>query len=193
MRETYRTPALVLTQYPRGEGHLSVCLFTKDLGVLYATAQSARHGQAKLQSALQVFSYTDMSLVRGKGVWRVTGAVLEENFYQTLRGKPRARLLSARFLHLLKNIPLPETPTSSDMLWEMIMETFSMFINCRDEDVDMVERVSIYRLLALLGYASREVLPVAFTQASVDELCLAARKEGQSLVRVINEGIHATA
>lgn len=191
MRETYRTRALVLTQYPRGDDHLTVRLLAENLGVLFATAQSARRAKAKLAPALQTLSYTDVSLVRGRGVWRVTGGVLEENFYQTLKEKPRARLAAARVAKLVDRLPLGDAPTSVIEVFEILLTCLSALVASTDSDAETVERIGVYRLLVLLGYAAEDVFAEGVRGEYGPDLYSLAREKQHTLTVCINEGIRS--
>jgi len=71
----------VLARAHTGEATTFLTLLTPDLGLVYARAQSLRKPGAKLASSLATLTESSVVLVRGKDGWRVTGAVLEENWF----------------------------------------------------------------------------------------------------------------
>jgi len=79
--EIYTTEAIVCGRILRGEHDLTLRLYTKDAGMIFARAGGARAGESKLRYGLQDFSYSTVSLVHGRHEWRVTGASPIENFY----------------------------------------------------------------------------------------------------------------
>ncbi len=57
-----------------GESNRFLYIFTRDLGLVGASAQGVRELKSKLRYSLQDFSYSSVDLVRGKEVWRVVNA-----------------------------------------------------------------------------------------------------------------------
>jgi hypothetical protein len=49
-------------------------LFTRDLGLLYVHAQGVREVRNRNRFALRTHAHTQVTLVRGRGTWRLTGA-----------------------------------------------------------------------------------------------------------------------
>lgn len=68
---TYTTEALVCGNYINNTSDKSFLLFTRQAGMLYATARSVREERSKQRYALQLFSLINISLIRGKNGWRV--------------------------------------------------------------------------------------------------------------------------
>lgn len=57
-----------------GETGKYYSIFTRDLGMIYASAQGVRKMSSKLRFVLQDFAYIKIDLVQGKDFWRVTSA-----------------------------------------------------------------------------------------------------------------------
>ena len=74
MYRIYTTEGIVLKGFATGEASKILAVFTRDLGLLYARAQSVREERSKLRYCLQDFSLGSFDLVRGKSGWRVTSA-----------------------------------------------------------------------------------------------------------------------
>src|SRR6185369_11774060 len=74
MYHIYTTPAFVVYSTSHGESGKFLLLFTKDFGMIGATAQGLRLNQSKLRYHLQDSNFSNISIVRGKEIWRVTGA-----------------------------------------------------------------------------------------------------------------------
>jgi len=104
MYHLYHTDAFVLGGTPSGEGSKTISLFTRELGFLVASAQSVREERSKLRYGLQDFSYSEITLVRGKEFWRVTNAALKENIFQALVGSREARRMVGRIFALLRRL-----------------------------------------------------------------------------------------
>ncbi len=70
----YHTRGLILSSSSIGESNRFYKIFTEDLGLVGASAQSVRVGKSKLRYVLQDFSWVTLDLVRGKEVWRLISA-----------------------------------------------------------------------------------------------------------------------
>src|SRR6056297_1890561 len=78
---TYTTDALVCGTFDRNTADRSYRLFTRELGMLYADARSARKENSKQRQALQDFSLIRVSLVKGKGGWKIGSVTEVKNYY----------------------------------------------------------------------------------------------------------------
>ena len=76
---TYTTEALVCGSFDQNTSDRSFLLFTRDAGMLYATARSVREEVSKQRHALQDFSRIRVSLIKGKQGWRVGSVEAEHN------------------------------------------------------------------------------------------------------------------
>ncbi len=74
MHHIYHTEGIILGSKAYGEAGKCYYIFTKDLGMIFASAQGVRKISSKLRYVLQDFSYIKLDLVRGKDFWRLTSA-----------------------------------------------------------------------------------------------------------------------
>ena len=79
MHHIYTTKAIIIKSIPTGEANRFYFLFTKDLGFIKASAQGVRLLKSKLKGHLQTFSIVNISVVKGKEIWRITSSELVEN------------------------------------------------------------------------------------------------------------------
>lgn len=70
----YHTRGIILSSSPVGESNRFYKIFTLELGLVGASAQSVREGKSKLRYTLQDLSFVTVDLVRGKEVWRIVSA-----------------------------------------------------------------------------------------------------------------------
>lgn len=75
--EKYTTHALVIESYDQGEHDRVYKLFTREFGLVTAHAKSVRKLESKLRAHVQPRSFSLVTLVQGREVWRLVGA--EEN------------------------------------------------------------------------------------------------------------------
>lgn len=109
--QTYNTEAVICGVWDRNTADRSYLLFTRDAGMLYADAKSARLERSKQRCALQEFSRIKVSLVRGKGGWRVASVEAVANPFLAALTRPergvvvKVTQLLRRFVHGEEVIP----------------------------------------------------------------------------------------
>ncbi len=72
----HTTEGFILSSTPVGEANRIYHIFTRNFGVIIATAQGVRLGKSKLRPHLLDYSFSSVSFVKGKDFWRITGASL---------------------------------------------------------------------------------------------------------------------
>jgi recombinational DNA repair protein (RecF pathway) len=70
----HTTEGFILSSVPVGEANRIYHIFTREFGVIIATAQGVRLGKSKLRPHLLDYSFSSISLVKGKEFWRITSA-----------------------------------------------------------------------------------------------------------------------
>lgn len=152
MHNIYTTEGFILKSINFGEANKYFLIFTKDFGLIKATAQGARLLKSKLRYSLEDYSFTQVSIVRGREIWRLTSAqnkIATRNFLR--EDKEKFLLLSRLFSLLLrllhgeeKNDSLFESLKSGiDFMSENILTT---------EQLSNLECVLALRILSSLGY-----------------------------------------
>lgn len=106
---TYTTEALVCGAFDSNTSDRSYLLFTRDAGMVRASARSVREERSKQRYALQEFSLVRVSLVRGKTGWRIGSATGEANVF-TNAGAREARAGIVRVIKLLRQFLHGEEP-----------------------------------------------------------------------------------
>ncbi|MEK7568828.1 MAG: DNA repair protein RecO [Patescibacteria group bacterium] len=99
----YHTRGIILGSVPVGESNRFYKIFTEELGLVGATAQSVREGKSKLRYTLQDLSFASVDLVRGKEVWRVTSAG-EWRAFPVIKGDALRLKLFARACSLVSRL-----------------------------------------------------------------------------------------
>ena len=74
MHHMYHTEGIILGSRNYDEAGKYYSIFTRDLGMIQASAQGVRKMSSKLRFILQDYSYVKVDLVKGKDFWRVTSA-----------------------------------------------------------------------------------------------------------------------
>lgn len=122
-------------------------LLTEDFGLVRARAEGLRKSGAKLASSLQTLCECDVTLVRGKDGWRITGALLSENRFRTLTLTARASVarITALFLRLMP--PDAHEPGFFSLYTDFLKELPLQ----EQEAQDTLECTVALSLLSLLG------------------------------------------
>src|SRR3989344_4669221 len=74
MHHIYHTEGIILGSKNFGESGRYYSIFTRNLGMVYASAQGVRKMSSKLRFILQDFACVKIDLVQGKDFWRVPSA-----------------------------------------------------------------------------------------------------------------------
>ena len=152
----YQTEALILGSTSVGEANRFIDMFTKDLGRVRAVARSVREERSKLRFSLQDFSISDVSLVRGKEVWRIVGAENQFNFHNELKGRIEERNTIVRLLSLLKRLLNGEEENT--VLFRVISDSLSFLrtTTLNKEELNSFECLVALRVLYNLGYLAKD-------------------------------------
>lgn len=179
MHHIYTTPAFVVHSSPHGEAGKFLLLFTRDFGMIGATAQGIRLAQSKLRYHTQDASFSNISVVRGKEMWRVTGA---HELPHAIRGP-----IHLKILKLLKRLLHGED--KNEKLFNIIEELYNTEI--KEEDYEIVECLTVLRILDTLGYVrSTSNIGVLLGGVSIDNDSISIAKENKSnIVTVINSAL----
>ncbi len=147
----YNTEGFVLGSLPHGEANSFIYIFTRELGLVGARAQSVRTVSSKLRFSLQDFSYAKVSLVRGKNVWRITNATLINNFHTDFKNEPEKAVVCANVFALLKKLLAGEEKNAE--LFGIISDGLLFLKNsCEKGDVSQTELLLVLKILHNLGY-----------------------------------------
>ncbi|MEI7719635.1 MAG: recombination protein O N-terminal domain-containing protein [bacterium] len=217
MHKIFVTEGLVLVKRGAGEANTTVALFTKELGLIRASARSARLAKSKLRYGLETLTQARFSLVRGRYEWKLVGVegperallVLPKNsenaetegaeqgsFTHTQRRASLARItkLLLRLIHGEESVP---------ELYALVTDGLTHLARAESQkDAESIECVLVLRVLANLGYLPQttELAPFMpnpsagppvggfFSLELADEVA----RSRPFLIRTINESLTAT-
>lgn len=91
----YRTRGLILGSVSVGESNRFYKIFTEELGLIGATAQSVREERSKLRFSLQNYAWVKLDLVRGKSGWKIISGA-EDRAYAFIKKEGSAQKIFAR-------------------------------------------------------------------------------------------------
>lgn len=145
--KTYTTEAIVCGGRANNTSDKAFLLFTREAGMLWATARSVREERSRQRFALQDFSLIRVSLVRGKGGWKIGSVECERNYFGETDGTAReARGAITSIIRLLRQFVHGEI--SHPQLFE---DTKTALNNSRS--LSVIEIFTL-RLLHHLGYVA---------------------------------------
>ncbi|MFZ1987858.1 MAG: recombination protein O N-terminal domain-containing protein [Minisyncoccia bacterium] len=187
MRHKYPTEGIVLARTLVAEESVLVTLLTKELGLVRARAQGVRKSGAKLSSALQTWAESEIILVHGKEGWRISGALLKQNWFSHIT--PDARARASHISSLLLRLIHGESPDQT--IFAIFTGFLSALATLPEELHDPLECLAALRLLAALGLDAGDLpgtIPALYTPESLVEV---AGNRADFVARV-NRGISAS-
>jgi len=146
--QTYITEALVCGSSNRNTSDRTYFLFTRDGGMVRASARSVRKETSKQRYALQDFSYIRASLVSGKAGWRIAGVESFGNLFFLAESR-EARALVRNIVRLLRR-----TVQGEEAHQELFDDVISSLRKCNELNQNKLETILSLRTLYLLGYVS---------------------------------------
>ena len=153
MRPRYGAEAIVLARSPLAEASALLYLLTHEFGLVKVRAQGVRKPGAKLAGAVQTFNESEVILVRGKEGWRLSGAVLAKNWFETLSAPSRSR--AGRIARLFLRLVHGEShDTASFYIFRGLLEALP---SLTEEAADAAETLAALRILHALGLDAGDI------------------------------------
>jgi len=183
--DVHTTNALVLASTDVQDADKLLWLLTQDFGLVFASAKSVRREVSKLRYALQDLSLARVSLVQGRGMWRLTGA--QEEAPERLSSEASA--VFGRIATLVRRV----LPTDEEQ-----GAVFTCLASAREAlaletmSLEVIERVTVARVLYQLGYVTRTPAYQDILDTHHFDTDVIARGEelGEMLVADINNGLY---
>lgn len=185
----YTTDGIILKRTPFGEANILVHVLTSDLGLIMASARSARLYVSKLRPALQEYAYVSLSCIKGKGGWKITNVVSKGSFYFDYP-KYTHKVMSQITFVLMQMIQ-GETPQKE--VFEIVKKSFEFLKDVLEEDVSNFETLVVLRILNELGYVVKDSTTEVFLNNEWNDGLLGKVKENKiAIVGVINKALKAS-
>jgi len=154
----YTTEGFILKSANFGEANKYFFIFTKDFGLIKAAAQGVRHLKSKLRYGLEDFSLAQISVVRGREIWRLTSAEKKLSLCHPRKcGDPEKFLLFSQIFSLL--LRLLHGEEKNDLLFNIIKEGMNFLaqneVKLNSENLASFECIMALRILSALGYIGK--------------------------------------
>ncbi len=188
--QIHHTEGFVISGSNYGEANRYLSIFTKDFGLLQASAQGLRKVTSKLRFSLQDFSYSKIDLVQGKEIWRVTNARKITGYEKLSKNSETLKFLANIFRLLKRLCPGEEANTE---LFNYLTEIYNFLENesLDDQTLKNFECVSVLRILNYLGYIgaseNTSFITSPISLAVLSEAGLARRALIEEINKSLNE------
>lgn len=191
MHHIYHTEGLILGSKNFGEAGKYYSIFTRELGMIYASASGVRKMSSKLRFVLQDFSYIKVDLVQGRDFWRVTSASKTNMLEQISKNKETFGVFS-NIANLLKRLLAGVEPNES--LFADLINGLSILEKVeKREDLSNIEVIIVLRILHNLGYiGGGEKLQSLVKSPFEQDLIFEVSKSRTELLRQINKALKET-
>ncbi len=190
MHHIYHTEGIILGSYNYGEAGKYYSIFTRDLGLVNASAQGVRKISSKLRFILQDFSYVKVDLIRGKDFWRVTSASKTNKLENISKDSFKIHIF-ANITRLLKRLLAGEYP--NEALFTDLLNGLFFLENAKREELQNIEAIIVLRTLNNLGYIGDDALLKNIMKSPFEEnLIFEAKKSRTKILSEINNAIRET-
>ncbi len=190
MHHIHHTEGLILGSQNFGETGKYYSIFTRDLGMIYASAQGVRKISSKLRFVLQDFSYLKIDFVKGKDFWRITSAS-KTNKLENL-SDPKILEVFSSISKLLKRLLVGEDP-NKDLFLDLLNGLSLLEKAETKEELRNIEAVIVLRILNNLGYiGGNEILKDFIKSPFEEELMYKVSENRTKILSQINKALKET-
>ena len=144
----YTTDGIVLKQTPFGEANILLHILTSDLGLITASARSARLSVSKLRPALQEYAYISVTCIKGKNGWKITNSASKGSFFFDYP-KYTHKVMSQIVAVLMQMITGEE---HNKNIFDTVKSGFEALKSVPEKDISNFETIAVLRILNELGY-----------------------------------------
>ena len=191
MHHIHHTEGIIFGSKNFGEAGRYYYIFTRDLGMVYASAQGVRKMSSKLRFVLHDFAYVKVDLVQGKDFWRVTSATKTNTLEQIIK-QPEHFEVFANISRLLKRL-LTGTATNEILFADLLNGLSSLEKSKTIEDLHNLEIIIVLRILHNLGYIGGNATLQTFIQSPLEEeMVFEISKNRGVIISEINKALKET-
>jgi len=191
MHHIYHTEGLVLGSRNSGEAGKYYYIFTRNLGMVYASASGVRKMSSKLRFVLQDFAYIKVDLVQGRDFWRVTSATKTSQL-EKITKRPETFKIFTNITRLLKRLLAGVEP--NETLFVDLLNGLSILEKADTmKDLRNLEAIIVLRILNNLGYIGdsptlKDLIKSPFEESMLFEIS----KSRNHILRQINKALKET-
>lgn len=191
MHHIYHTEGLILGSKSYGETGKYYSIFTRDLGMIYASAQGVRKMSSRLRFVLNDYAYIKLDFVRGKDFWRLTTAS-KTNMLEDVSKNKGAFRIYVNIARLLQRLLAGEDANVE--LFDDVLKGLMILEKCKTEDeFRNTEAVIVLRVLHNLGYIGENNALDNVIKSPLEEVLIyEAAKNRPKMLLEINKALSET-
>lgn len=190
MHHIYHTEGIILGSGNHGETGKYYSIFTRDLGMIYASAQGVRKISSKLRFILQDFAYLKIDLVKGKDFWRITSAS-KTNKLEKL-SQPETYQVFNNISKLLKRL-LAGEDANEDLFVDLLNGLSILEESETKDELRNIEAIIVLRILNNLGYIGGDEVLKDFIKSPFEEdIIFKVSKSRTKILYQINKALKET-
>ena len=153
MYKIYTTEGLIIESRIFGESNKIYFILTRDFGLIKATAQGVCKTESKQKFGLQTLSFSKISLVKGRDIWKITSAIPLENVFSNLKGEKNKLNLFVRVISLIRKLLVEE---EKEPIFFDVVKSLYKFLkteNANNKDkLSSAELLTVMKILHTSGY-----------------------------------------
>lgn len=191
MHHIHHTEGIILGSRNFSEAGKYYFIFTRDVGMITASAQGVRKMSSKLRFILQDFSYVKIDLVQGRDLWRVTSAS-KTNLLENITKRKENFQILANISRLLRRL-LPDIEPNPELFTDLISGLSMLEKAEKKEDLQNIEAIIVLRMVNNLGYIGGNENLKAFIKSPFEEnMIFEISKHRPNILREINKALKET-
>jgi DNA repair protein RecO (recombination protein O) len=190
MHHIYHTEGFILSSRNVGEANKILTIYTREIGFVKALAQGVRLVKSKLRFALHDFSYTNIDLVRGKDIWRITSATPITSF-PLLRREKNSLSIMAQVSKLIEKLCYVEQPNEI-IFNKLIQSLYLLDVQYVEESKrEALELYLVLNIMSALGYIGDSKILSNYLEDSFDVYKIEnLLKNKKSIITHINKALN---
>lgn len=190
MHHIHHTEGIILGSKNYGEAGKCFYIFTRDLGMIYASAQGVRKISSKLRFILQDYAYVKIDLVQGKDFWRVTSASKTNKLENICKNSGTFEVFF-NVANLLKRLLAGIEP--NEILFADLIKGLAVLEKSETKDLRNIEAIIVLRILNNLGYIGGNEILQNFIKSPFEEnLIYEISKSRSQVLNQINKALKET-
>src|SRR6185503_7783754 len=191
MHHIYHTEGIILRSRNYVEAGKYYYIFTRDLGMIYASAQGVRKTSSKLRFILQDFAYVKVDLVQGRDFWRVTSAG-KTNELEKITKQPENLKIFSNIARLLRRLLAGVEPNGA-LFADLLSGLFILEKAQTLEALRNIEVIIVLRILSNLGYIGENAILENLIKSPFEEsMIFEISKSRNQVLNQINKALKET-
>jgi len=147
----HRSVGLIIKKEDRGEADQLFTIYTKDFGKLEVLAKSIRKISSKLRQGAEIFYFSEVEFIQGKGQKTLTDAIPIEKFgnlRQDLNRLKTAYQVAEAVDDFIKG------QESDEKIWGLLSQTFRKINDLKfpAKNLQPIYRYFLFNFVSFLGY-----------------------------------------